>query len=340
VTTVPGTGKQENEIWERFRKACDDVFGLRQRMLDERDQLLNANRDPKEALCTELESLLRVELEALEQAEREFRAARSTWKEIGPVPKPHVVALEDRFVAVQEAFESRRQTLMKRARHAQLELLRQRAELCAEAESAVHGSGPERVSALIDTLHARWDALPSLDDKADEDAIRRRSEAACAAARGVVRRLRPELRQRRLTGKREKRPAYAWRYWLASIRTRSTPRRGWPTRSIGCRMPWVEGKSIRAISGRSPCTPGAWLAHRRRRWPTPWKRGFSVHPVTIQEGPQKRTRSEGISREGTPFPGLRASCAVPGNGDCPSAAAADLRQRLCQGKRRPEVDLA
>ncbi len=184
VTTVPGSRKEENDLWDKFCRACDDVYAGRQRMLDERDQALSANRDRKTALCVELESLLRVDPEALERAEREFRLARSTWKEIGPVPKPDATGLENRFAAVQRDFESHRQTLLKRAQHAQLELLRQRADLCAEAESVSHGSGPQEALALLETLRVRWNVLRPLDDKADEDAMGRRFEQACDGALG------------------------------------------------------------------------------------------------------------------------------------------------------------
>ncbi len=249
VTTVPGSRKEENALWEKFCTACDDVFANRQRMLDEKDQALRANLDRKQALCAELESLLPIGPDTLEGAEHQFHLAQSTWKEIGPVPKSDVARLEARFAAAQSEFESHRQTLRKRAQRAQLESLHQRAELCARAENVVHGDNPEQALNLIETLRAQWSALRSLEQKGDEDAMRGRFEQACEAALGNEDAL--ATRARVETRSRERREALCIRMEiLAGIDS--------PPEFAQARMAYQVSRLSDAMSGGEERPPDQW----------------------------------------------------------------------------------
>lgn len=175
TTTVPCSKAEEQALWERFRGACDAVFGRRQQVFDQERESWRQNLERRQALCERVESLLGVHADGVAEAKRELHRAQGQWANIGPAPKREMEALEKRFVSAVRGFEKHQGTLAAEAERAGLELLRQKAALCHEAECLLHeapeDTGPE-------TLRARWQALLALPDTDDETRMAERFEQA------------------------------------------------------------------------------------------------------------------------------------------------------------------
>ncbi len=130
-TIGPAARKQEQALWQRFRRACDRFFQRRDRFFEQRDQQREENLAHKERLCLTLEVLARLlfapeegaeqqsqapaaqlslalELKETvivpgdrkktwEQALRKVKAVQAEWKTIGPAPREAEKALWHRF---------------------------------------------------------------------------------------------------------------------------------------------------------------------------------------------------------------------------------------------------
>ncbi len=174
-TTVPCSKAEEQALWKRFRGACDAVFDRRRQAFDQEREGWRENLKCRQALCERVESLAGVHADGVAEAERALHRAQGEWANVGPVPKREMEAVVKRFAAAVKGFEQRRSTLEAETKRANLELLRQKAALCHEAECAL-GEGPR--STGHESLRTRWQALPAVSEMDDETRLSERFEAA------------------------------------------------------------------------------------------------------------------------------------------------------------------
>lgn len=175
--TVPGPRRAEDALWARFRAACDNVFGARQRAFDGQRETWQANLARKRTLCEQAEALANTEDVA--DAQRELARLQSEWREAGPVARAEAAAVEKRFAAAAARLVKRREADAEQARRASLRRLQDKAELCHAAE-ALAGTADQGLAAL----ETRWASLAPLDAKGEEQIIAARFDQACRAARG------------------------------------------------------------------------------------------------------------------------------------------------------------
>jgi len=179
--TVPGTRREEKELWEKFRSLCDQVFQRHKAEKNSVVQESNANLEAKMQLCAKLEQLATSTEEALIKTLPAMRAkAQSEWQAIGQVPKKKQHEIEKRFEEACAGLVTAVNNLrLRQARHS-LEALRAKGRICAELEYAVeHGAHCQESLAHA---HQAWEALPPLHDAEMEKGINARFAAACAAA--------------------------------------------------------------------------------------------------------------------------------------------------------------
>jgi hypothetical protein len=81
----PGKKGESDEVWKRFRSACDKFFERRTAHFGEQDQEREANLAKKEALVAEAEKLAAAEEDV--DADVKIRELMGEWKKIGPVAK-------------------------------------------------------------------------------------------------------------------------------------------------------------------------------------------------------------------------------------------------------------
>ncbi len=91
----PVPKSKSDEIWTRFRTACDAFFEKKRAHFEEMDASKQKNLEAKQALCEKLEALdmNNITPELIETV----KSIEAEWKNIGMVPKESVESISDRF---------------------------------------------------------------------------------------------------------------------------------------------------------------------------------------------------------------------------------------------------
>lgn len=106
--------KANNEIFLRFRKACDEFFEAKSNYMSEVRSNLQSNYDKKLELCEKAEAL--AEVESINDSVNEALKLQADWKAIGAVPRKLSDAIWERFSnACRVVFDRRRKA--SNARH-------------------------------------------------------------------------------------------------------------------------------------------------------------------------------------------------------------------------------
>jgi len=93
----PAPKEKSEELWKRFRAACDAFFERRKAAFAEQDEERAENLKKKEALVARVEAL--ASAEDPEQAMSDCKGIQAEWKKIGPVPKADGDAIWAKFRA-------------------------------------------------------------------------------------------------------------------------------------------------------------------------------------------------------------------------------------------------
>ncbi len=182
LVTVPGSRKEENQLWKSFQGACDAVFERDRQARQAVEHSLQGNQEAKEALCVQLEQLYN-DLEATQEALPGARKkAEQQWDEIGEVPKKGLRKLEKRFKDAVRALERRYAGWQQQQQKAQLDLLRDKAALCAQLERLDSSAAV----AVLETVRSAWEQLPPLLDATLQQTLEQRFHTACAHAEGTA----------------------------------------------------------------------------------------------------------------------------------------------------------
>ncbi len=172
-TAGPVPRKQGDELWQRFRAACDKFFERRKPLLDAQHAELEANLATKERL---IELALAVVAKA--PGERGWGAdigaikdLQQEWKEIGHVPRAAVEGLWQRFRAACDGLFAKRDVSRDaetNARRTELDGLRAELDAVTAAATAGDGEAVARVLAVrrkvIELQQRDGDLGPELND--------------------------------------------------------------------------------------------------------------------------------------------------------------------------------
>ncbi len=169
--TGPVPRKQSDDIWKRFRGACDHFFDRRKVAYKEQDSQRQENLDKKLVLCERAEALQDSE-EWAETTER-IKALQAEWKAIGPVPRKKSDAIWKRFRGACDHFFDRRKDFHDEGRG---ENLAQRKALLDELtrmlDDPSHGS--EAVASRCVEAWDRWKSLrpvPSTEEAPTQERL-------------------------------------------------------------------------------------------------------------------------------------------------------------------------
>ena len=92
----PVPKSKSDEIWTRFRTACDSFFEKKRAHFEEMDASKQKNLDAKNALCDKLEAMEAAAQGTLD----ELKAVEAEWKAIGMVPKEAIETISNRYNTV------------------------------------------------------------------------------------------------------------------------------------------------------------------------------------------------------------------------------------------------
>lgn len=154
----------EEQLFSRFRAACDRFFERRKAHYDELDKGREQNLVEKEKICAEAEALAR---EPQWEYSRQFRELQRAWKAAGPAPRKDEQKIWERFRAACDLFfnwlDEQRQANLGR-----------KEALCEEVEGLLAGAAAaetdmNEVAARIADLQKQWKEIgPAPKDKKEE----------------------------------------------------------------------------------------------------------------------------------------------------------------------------
>ncbi len=132
--TIGFAPKKENtRIYERFRKACDELFSQKRNFYQQLKSEMDINLQLKQEICDQAEALAASEDWA--RTSDDLIALQKRWKEIGPVPRRHSDAVWKRFRAACDAFFTRKSEHFSSVGSEHENNLKQKEALLAEIEA-------------------------------------------------------------------------------------------------------------------------------------------------------------------------------------------------------------
>ncbi|CAN5197065.1 DUF349 domain-containing protein [soil metagenome] len=96
----PVPEKHRDEIYQRFKGACDYFFNRRRENLNTQDQAYHANLKQKESICKEIEAMAAAKSNDLET----FENLQEQWNTIGFVPREAMKSIQEKYNSAVEKF--------------------------------------------------------------------------------------------------------------------------------------------------------------------------------------------------------------------------------------------
>ena len=146
--------KDNNKVYERFRKACDKFFDAKREFYSKNKELKQSNLQMKIDLCVEAETLK--DSTDWKKNTQDFIDIQKRWKEIGPVPQKHSDNLWKRFRAACDCFFDKKSEHFSSLDSEQDENLRLKKELIAEVENFKPSEDVEENLKTIKSIQRRW----------------------------------------------------------------------------------------------------------------------------------------------------------------------------------------
>lgn len=157
-----GPRHRENQLFLRFRKACNQFFERRQAHYATGDESRKKNLQEKEALCEQVEKIAAAP--QWNDAGR-LRNLQGRWKKIGQAPREQNDAVWERFRSACDRYFAWLEA-------DKLNNLRRKEELCLEVEQTLAAITPEttlkEVSARLVELQQQWKEIGPVPDEQRE----------------------------------------------------------------------------------------------------------------------------------------------------------------------------
>lgn len=160
----PVPKSKSDEIWTRFRTACDSFFEKKRNHFVEMDAAKQENLVKKTSLCEKLEALdlNHISNEVVEVV----KAIESEWKSIGMVPKESVEAINDRFSETINQFLGRCAEIDENLRKQLEEIKKQKQDMIEKIKQFAESAGSNQLADAVRDLQKEWRELGScgIDD--------------------------------------------------------------------------------------------------------------------------------------------------------------------------------
>lgn len=178
-----GPVPQENqeEIWQRFKAASDQVYAKRREMVDELKTQLKANMGLKLQLAEEAEKFATFESDRINEwnkKTKEVLELQKRWEAVGGVPKEHAKKINKRFWGSFKTFFNNKSNFFKQLEGKRQENLKLKEELVAKAEALKDSEEWESAANELKQLQQRWREVGPVPEKVKEE-IFARFKGAC-----------------------------------------------------------------------------------------------------------------------------------------------------------------
>jgi hypothetical protein len=174
-TIGPVPRKNDQEIWLRFRGACDSYYAW----LDEQRQ---ENLQQKIALCEQVEAMLPGNESSLspEEAIEKIVVLQKEWKTIGPVPWKESDAVWKRFRSQCDSFFAARKTHQEEERIQKIKNQEQKENLLQRAGEIIQQQDEQKISTGLQALQKEWEQTGPAPEE-QEQLLQDEFQAMCNA---------------------------------------------------------------------------------------------------------------------------------------------------------------
>jgi hypothetical protein len=171
----PVPKSKSEEIWARFRNACDSFFEKKRSHFEEMDASKQENLTKKEAICAKLEALDLSNITA--EISDTVKGLQEQWKEIGMVPKEAVETINSRFNAITNQFLDKLSQTDEALKTKLDEIKGKKQEIIEKVKQFAESAGSNQLADAVRDLQKEWRELGSCG--ADDTSLQKTFREAC-----------------------------------------------------------------------------------------------------------------------------------------------------------------
>lgn len=167
--------KENNEIYERFRTACDSFFDKKRDFYSKHREEQSDNLQKKIELCEKAENLK--DSNEWKKTTDEFIAIQKQWKEVGPVPRKQSDQIWKRFRAACDFFFEQKSKFFSGKDQSEGENLKLKLALIDEVNAFVPGDDEKESFEKLKDMQRRWTDIGHVPIDQKNDVQKRFREA-------------------------------------------------------------------------------------------------------------------------------------------------------------------
>ena len=160
--------KENNQVYDRFRKACDTFFNNKREFFKTYKDDQQNNLQLKTELCIQAEAMK--ESNDWKKTTDEYIRIQKRWKEIGPVPRKQSDTVWKRFREACDYFFDRKKAFFGNMDNAQLDNLKAKEAIIKELTEFELKEGSEKSFELLQDFQRRWSDIGFVPIK-DKDRV-------------------------------------------------------------------------------------------------------------------------------------------------------------------------
>ncbi|MCK4840077.1 MAG: DUF349 domain-containing protein [Desulfobulbaceae bacterium] len=189
---LPGSRREERQLYQQFREACNQFFERRQENYQSKASERQQHLLDKEKLCEEAE---RLAAEPQADYARKFRDLQSQWQKIGHVPRDQQEAIWQRFRAACDSY-------FNWISEQQQQNLKRKEELCEKVETLLAETTEEgakqEIAAKLTEMQQQWQEIGPVP-RDQSEAIWQRFQGPCDSFfKARLQQVKKEEKKRRL----------------------------------------------------------------------------------------------------------------------------------------------
>ena len=157
--TGPVPKSKSDEIWTRFRTACDSFFEKKRNHFEEMDAAKQKNLEQKQALCEKFEALdiANITPEVIEA----YKAIEAEWKTIGMVPKDAVESINERFNSIINKIVAKMAESDPELQAKIADIKKQKQEMIEKVRQFAESAGSNQLADAVRDIQKEWVTLGS-----------------------------------------------------------------------------------------------------------------------------------------------------------------------------------
>ena len=178
----PVPKEQQEELWQRFKKASDDIYDKRREQNAEFEKSLEENHVKKQAVIERVKEFQGFDTDSIKEWNKktdELVLIQEEWKAIGPIPEGVSKELSKEFWSYCKGFFNTKRSFFKKLDGQREENLQLKTQLCEKVEG-LKGSDQdfEKTADEIKKLQEQWRTIGQVPRKFN-DSIYERFRKAC-----------------------------------------------------------------------------------------------------------------------------------------------------------------